>query len=69
MAFQDVQQVRATFDLNCREMLFLLACIEIADAHAPASPENKALYKRLVQEYVGIVSDGVAPHETLYGTG
>jgi hypothetical protein len=65
MAFQGVRPVRATFELNCKEMIFLLACIETADAHVPASPENIALYKRLVQEYVGIVSDGVAPHETL----
>jgi hypothetical protein len=65
MVLQEVQQARAVVDLNCRELLFLLACIETSDGLTPALPENRALYQRLVQEYVGIVRDGIdEPCET-----
>lgn len=61
-----VRQTRSGVDLSCRELLFLLACIETTDWHTRALPENRALYQRLVQEYVGIVRDDIAPHETLH---
>jgi len=53
----------AAIDLNRREILFLLGCIETADSHRCSSPDNKALYQRLVQEYLGIVRASGAPHK------
>jgi hypothetical protein len=59
MAYGEQQPARAAIDLNSREILFLLTCIEITDGVTSNLPESKALYHRRMQEYVGTVSDAM----------
>jgi hypothetical protein len=61
MALRFVKQGN-TFDLTSRDILYLLSCIESMDRATLTRPENKALYLRLVQEYLGIVSE-TEPYE------
>ncbi len=57
--------VCGALELSSDDILFILSCIESSERQNLKEVAEKALYVRLVQRYVKLVSDRIEPASTL----
>ena len=57
--------VCGALELSSDDVLFILSCIESSQRQNLKEVAEKALYVRLVQRYVKLVSDRIEPASTL----
>ncbi len=55
------KSVYDTLELSSDDILFILSCIESSQRQDLKELGKKALYVRLVQRYVSLISDGIEP--------